>query len=355
MRFVYGKQDWKDKVRGQENCYLLTNGLGGFSSCTMINSNTRNDHALLMASVKAPNYRYNMIHRLEEELVLGEHSVHLSTQEYVDSKKNEDGFRFLDSFSFEDYPAWTYRADGVEVIKEIAMKQDENTAVVRYYVENHTGKEVKLLVIPHMQFVPKGQLLQKEQKFSIEGKCICAHGQQLFFDTNGEVEVFPQKFCEGLYYAYDACDGRKETGNTCANHRIVQAVFPGGREQLVIIYSAGGSGMENTLAEEIRLQQTAVHSIADEAERIFQDAVKYRKKLAENSGLQEPLAQMLVKSAGQFISHRESTGDKTILAGYPFFEDWGRDTMIAVAGCCISTGRSEDAALLFIHAIYHAQ
>ena len=69
MRFVYGKQDWKTLERGQENCYLLTNGLGGFSSQTMIGSSSRNDHAFFMACVKAPNHRYNMIHRLEETLL----------------------------------------------------------------------------------------------------------------------------------------------------------------------------------------------------------------------------------------------------------------------------------------------
>ena len=95
MKFVYGKQDWKTKERGQENAYLLTNGLGGFSSCTVIGSNTRNDHALLMAAVKAPNFRCNMIHRLEEVLVKTEEAgekrrVHLSSQDYEDESRNED-------------------------------------------------------------------------------------------------------------------------------------------------------------------------------------------------------------------------------------------------------------------------
>lgn len=327
MRFVYGKQDWINRERGQENCYLLTNGLGGFSSGTMIGSNTRNDHALLMACVKAPNYRYHMIHRLEEVLEAGTDREYLSAQTFVDESKDENGFLFLDVFVFEDYPRWIYHVNGVEVIKEIAMKQGENTVAVRYCVENRTGKEVKLMVTPHLQFVPKGQLLEQEQKFSVEGRCICSNGKQVLFETNGEVEVFPQKFCEGLYYAYDACDGRKEMGNTCVNHRIIKEILPGERTKLEIVYSMDDTGQ----------------GIIDEAQGIFQEAVRHRKELAEASGLQEPLAQMLAKSASQFISLRESTGGRTILAGYPFFEDWGRDTMIALPGCCISTGRLEDA------------
>ena len=68
MKWVYGKQDWKTLERGQENCYLMTNGLGGFSSLTMTGSAARNDHAFLMACTHAPNHRYNMVHRLSEQI-----------------------------------------------------------------------------------------------------------------------------------------------------------------------------------------------------------------------------------------------------------------------------------------------
>ena len=72
MKFIYGKNDFKTLERGEENCWLLTNGLGGFSSCTGVNSVTRNDHALLMASLKAPNIRWNLVHRVSEKLVVEE-------------------------------------------------------------------------------------------------------------------------------------------------------------------------------------------------------------------------------------------------------------------------------------------
>ena len=83
MRWIYGKQDFNTIARGQENCYLLTNGLGGFSSMTMTGSAARNDHAVLMACVQAPNHRYNMVHRLAETLWIGEKQFPLSTQEFA--------------------------------------------------------------------------------------------------------------------------------------------------------------------------------------------------------------------------------------------------------------------------------
>ena len=85
MKWVYGKQDWKTFERGQENCYLMTNGLGGFSSLTMTGSAARNDHAFLMACTKAPNSRYNVIHRLAEQIEAGGSTYTLSSQEFAGS------------------------------------------------------------------------------------------------------------------------------------------------------------------------------------------------------------------------------------------------------------------------------
>ena len=94
MKWIYGKQDIKTLERGQENCYLLTNGLGGFSSLTMIGSAARNDHALLMGCTQAPNHRYNLIHRLREVLETKKEKKVLSSQEF-DGGTAEEGYRYL--------------------------------------------------------------------------------------------------------------------------------------------------------------------------------------------------------------------------------------------------------------------
>ncbi len=336
MKFVYGRSDWPDGRRGEENCYLLTNGLGGFSSSTMIGSSARNDHSFFMACIKAPNHRYSMIHRLEEVLELGGKKIHLSSQRYIDETRNEEGFRFLDSFCFEDYPRWLFHADGVEIEKEIAMKQGENVIAVRYRIENRTAGEAVLKVTPHLQFCPKGEQPKKEQEFVIrrlgekqqsrKSFMIESAGLRLCFLTNGTVSLFPAGPVTGLYYAYDACDGRNPQGNTYSSHCVEKKAAAGERVSLEIVYR-----MEFACTED------------DLAERIFRETMRYREELANVSGFRGEMARMLAKSAAQFVAERESTKGKTILAGFPFFEDWGRDTMIAVAGCCIST-RQFDAA-----------
>lgn len=320
MKWIYGKQDIKTLERGQENCYLLTNGLGGFSSLTMIGSAARNDHALLMGCTQAPNHRYNLIHRLREVLETKKEKKVLSSQEF-DGGTAEEGYRYLSSFTFEDTPVWRYEAGGVQVRKEIGMPHMENTVAVVYEIENETLEAVTLQVTPFLQFVRKGEDLKEEQNFQWDGNSVISNGIGLFFETNGE--ILQKEETETCYYSYDVCDGRRPAGRTKAVLQISLRVpaRKTGRLEIIASTCAGRKDAEGILA----------------------DTKQYRQELEERAGFTAPMAKVLAKSAGQFVSRRESTDGKTILAGYPFFEDWGRDTMIALPGVCISTGQYETA------------
>ena len=321
MKWIYGKQELKNLERGQENCYLLTNGLGGFSSMTMTGSVARNDHALLMACVQAPNHRYNMVHRLKESLCLGEEEIVLSSQEFADGYK-EEGCPYLSSFVFDDMPIWRFLVQGVEIRKEIAMKQGENTVAVRYSIRNRSRKPAELKIVPFYQFTAKGSEPEPEQKFQYTKNAVISNGMTLYFQTNGTLDNI-EEIQETYFYSYDACDGRRETGLAKSGHMITKSVQPGEEKILKLVYS-----MENA---------------DQDADAIILEMQTYRKALEAKAGLHREMAKELVKSASQFISRRESTEGSTILAGYPFFEDWGRDTMIALPGVCISTGQYETA------------
>ena len=226
MKWIYGKQDWKTFERGQENCYLMTNGLGGFSSMTMTGSAARNDHAFLMACMKAPNNRYNVIHRLAEKIETEGKGYSLSSQEFADGTR-EEGYRNLSAFS------------------------------------------------------------------------------------------------------YDACDGRRSTGSAKAGCRICAVIKAGEYREISVVFSVSGA------AERLPAPGTAGEIIRGQKE--------YCRELGDRAGFSSDMAECLAKSASQFIAERESTGGDTILAGFPFFEDWGRDTMIALPGICLSTRRYDEA------------
>ncbi len=347
MKFIYGRQDFITREKGEENCYLMTNGLGGFSSLTMVGSCSRNDHALFMScsAAEAPNHRYNMIHRLEEVLVRGDGEIHFSTQSFADDSVGEEGYRFLSSFSYEDYPVWRYELEGVEITKTVVMVQGENTVGVSYEIRNRSGAKISWKVIPQMEFVPKGTRLSEEQEFlfsedgsqgqrekKVRSGYLHSNGRSLYFETNGDILPLPLQFRTDLYYARDICDGRAATGCTAFNHCIIFDVLPGERVVGEILYSTEPVSDSWSLC-------TAGGGTASMAAVL----AEYRKGLREKAGFQDETALALAAAANQFISYRASTEKKTILAGYPFFEDWGRDTMISLPGCCMSAGQLETA------------
>ena len=147
MKWIYGKQDWKTLERGQENCWLMTNGLGGFSSLTMGGSVSRNDHALLMGCLKAPNCRYNFVHRLSELVKVEKNEYVISSQEFADGT-SENGYEYLEEFAYEDTPVWRFLVRGVQIRKEAVMKQKSNTVAVCYEISNRSRSRCTLSVTP---------------------------------------------------------------------------------------------------------------------------------------------------------------------------------------------------------------
>lgn len=321
MKWIYGKRDYATLQRGQENCWLMTNGLGGFSSMTMLGSVTRSDHAVLMACTKAPNYRYNVVHRLEETITTGEKKHWISSQEFADGHC-EDGYRYLSEFFYEDTPVWRFQINGIEIRKEMGLKEGKNTAAVCYEIRNRSMKACSLTVVPYFQFRKKGSNTDTGWRITKSGNCISGGQIELYVRTNGKKTDFPEKE-EIYYYAYDACDGRRAEGKAYANHRIEITVKPGDVKTLSIVF-------------ELKKSQ-------DTAESIIESVRNNRRRLVKKAGLEGAVPEILVKSAAQFLSSRKSTGGKTILAGFPFFEDWGRDTMIALPGICLTT-KQYDAA-----------
>lgn len=323
MRFVYGKCDWKTFERGEENCYLMTNGLGGFSSLSLIGSCSRNDQAVFMACTHSPNYRVNMIHRLEETLELDGKRVYISSQDFQRHEKREQGYLYQSGFCFEDYPQWTYLIDGVEITKTIVLEQGKNTIGISYRINNRSDKNVKLTVAPHLQFVAKGVRLPADQKFELTEKSITSNGHCMYYQTNGFCYAVEPRYCDTLYYCHDVEDGKMPLGRSTVICEVAYEVASGKTDTLEMIYST-----EEEFAS---------------VEGILSSVKEYRASLREQAGFADEVASQLAVSADQFISYRESTKGKTILAGFPFFEDWGRDTMIAVMGCCLSSRQFEAA------------
>ena len=354
MRFIYGKADWKNAERGIENGFLLTNGLGGFCAQTVTGANARNDQAVLMGCTEAPTKRINLVNRIEEELWIdnGEScgKVGLSSQQYVDCTKNAAGEKYLQSFVYDIFPEWVYQAGGVEVVKTMAMAYGENTVAVRYRVSNRGRSAARVVLTPLFQFTEKGARVPEGKRFSLqcseqkEGCCgaVSSEGVKLYFGTDFSAEAIVPVWTEDFYYAHDSRDGRNAVGRAFSNHRLTAEVAAGESRELEVAYS-----LERNFLKEGKTGRLTDELQKQEKERL--------EKLLEQAGLKNECARELVRGADQFVVGRDSTKGKTIVAGYPFFADWGRDTMIALTGCCLSTGRFEDAKNIFLTFMKHCR
>ena len=323
MRFTYGKQDMADLNQAQKASFLLTNGLGGYCSTTAAFSTPRADQAILVAALKAPNERISLVHRLSEKLMVGSAEVFLSSQEFADGRESEDGYRHLSSFTYEFTPEWTYRVGGVQVRRQCAMAFERNTTAVVYTIENRDIHPCTLDITPFLKFAPKEAALERlDRTYLFEDGKITSQGYTAYVRTDGNLRAVGRRW-QLLSYTEDAKDGRPEMGLAASCCEIRKTVAPGETGTLEIVFSTEPetvSGWEILKEQEARLQA-----------------------IAANCGLSDPTAKQLALAADAYISQKKSTGGKTILAGYPLFSDWGRDTMIALPGCCLATGRFEDA------------
>lgn len=322
MRFVYGKQDMRTLTRAQEMGYMLTNGLGGYSSVMAGFGVPRCDQGILVAAVKAPNVRINMVHRLQEKLTVGDKELFLSTQEFADGTPAEEGYRHIASFEYETLPCWTYDIWGVRVVRRCVMQQEANTAVVLYSIENNSGKEVSLDVTPFLKFVPRENIVEEKKNFTYRRGVVTADGYTLYIRTAAKLEKIKPVW-NWVAYPEDAKDGRPEKGMTGAVCHAVQTVADGQTVNFEISFSLDSKKVSGERLVKLRNARC--------------------KALLKAAGLKDPMARQLVLAADAYIARRDSTNGKTILAGYPLFSDWGRDTMISLPGCCLSTGRYEDA------------
>ncbi len=322
MKFSFGKQDVTSLEESERNFWLLTNGLGGYMSTTMAFSVNRGDMGIFVSAVQAPNHRMTLVHRLSEQLTLKGKRVPLSSQSFADDTPPETGYRQLSSFTVKGAPKWQYEVSGVQVVRQCAMEHGSNTVAILYTIVNRSDDICRLEIFPWLQFAPKGEVPQSKKSLFLSGDSITAEGQTLYIKTNGSLAA-TELTHEKLYYGYDERDGRTASGYAANCCKITCSVAAGASDQFELIFS------------DVPVTKTGIAILSDMVER--------RQKLESDSGFTHEAARQLALSADDFLVRRESTKGYSIIAGYPFFGDWGRDTMIALPGCTLATRQYETA------------
>ena len=329
----FGKSNWMSYAQGIRKEWLLTNGIGGFSSSTLVGANTRRYHGLLTASLKPPVQRHLVLSKIDEAVTTGGKTYNLYSFSSGSSGEFEmKGFSHLQRVVFDPLPTFTYSIGDVIIEKTVSMVYGENTVLLLYRVINGESP-LDLRLTPllnfrdyhhisrrhHMRFRQSpfdGGTAVKPYDMELEIKLACP-GERFFPLEN--------TWFEGMFYPAE-----RERGLDCTEDHYIPGYFDirveGGQEKTIALIA--------TVEKELKTADAAL-LVEKEKARLA--------GLVEQAGCADDFAAALTLGADKFIVYRKSTDAKTVIAGYPWFTDWGRDTMIALSGLTLATKRFEDA------------
>ena len=315
-----------DYTEAIQHEWLETNGLGGWAGSSIIGCNTRRYHSLLMAATVPPAERMNLISRLDETIIINDQRFELGTNDYGDVIAPK-GYQYFSSFKKELFPEWIYELDGIELKKTIAMVHGENTTLIIY------------------------EVLKAEQTFtfellpllSVRGYHNMMHANNTaYWDASFDNNIFKTKVYDNTPEIFIKVPNAKYQHNpnwfynfnySIEKYRgldFTEDLFNHGK---FLVELKQGDILGIVLSTEEPSDKNAVSLLLKE---------KQRRESLIDQPFNNSIEQILTLAADQFIVKR-GEDLKTIIAGYPWFTDWGRDTMISLPGLCLSTGRFEDA------------
>ncbi len=308
--------------------WLETNGIGGYASSSVSGANTRRYHGLLVAATRPPLGRIVMLSKLEETVVVDGERFELSSNQYPGSV-HPDGYRYLVDFRLDPFPVWTFEVGGHSIERTIFMVNGENSTVCQWKLNDSSenfDSTIEIEIRPLFAFRDHHHLRHDRTGFD-----------ENYVVDEGTVSVQPTEELPRMYLAHNAVSVDDE-GFWYSDFEYAVEEERGfdHREDLFQPFS-----LKFDLAEPATIIASTEKRSAGDAETLRTSEIKRRAALVVRSGAKDAFSRQLVLAADQFIVDRGK--GKTVIAGYHWFSDWGRDTMIALPGLTLSTGRPEIA------------
>lgn len=308
------------------NEYLETNGLGGWSSSSVLNVHTRRYHALFMAAVNPPLERYAMVSKLEETLVVNNSRIELSSNLYQENNIHPEGYVYIENFSRNYFPEWIFDVNGTRLKKTLAMISGSNTLVITYEVLKCNG-EFQMELMPLLAFRDYHHLSGKNENVS----------KNYSFINN----AFHAKPYDGNPSVYISIPGSTFTERFDWYNRFYYQVEEyRGQDSMEDLFTYGSFSLALNKGQRLGVILSTDDISGQDAFVLMNGELLRRKSLLK--GVSSTIEKTLTLAADQFIVKRNAD-QKTVIAGYHWFGDWGRDTMISLPGLCLSTGRYDDA------------
>ena len=354
ITYQYTQKDWTTFKEGIKREWAVTNGIGGYAGSSMIGAHSRTHQGYLIASLHAPIERYLVFSKINETATVGTSTVSFETSQHRASGKTvyTEGQKFLTSFIYDGSVHYTYEADNFSFEKHITLKRNANVCAVSYelaagdsdctftltplfnYREHSESSTPDTLRFDTFTADRTFYLVPEKNK-DIAIRFQTSEGtfseRETVYDIDMQLQIEVDLETDGLDCHYCPVD-------------LSIAVPANTTKKVSILCSIGD------------VNERPAPVSATEAFSILEENARCHAELFEKAGYRDSFANQLVLASDQFLTYRESTKMMTVLAGLPWFTDWGRDTMIAFTGLTLCTKRfkeAEEILLTFARYIRH--
>lgn len=354
ITYQYTQKDWTTFKEGIKREWAVTNGIGGYAGSSMIGAHSRTHQGYLIASLHAPIERYLVFSKINETVTVGTRTVSFETSQHRASGKTvyAEGQKFLTSFIYDGSVHYAYETDNFSFKKHITLKRNANVCAVAYeltagdsgctftltplfnyreHSESSTPDTLKFETFTE----DRTFYLVPEKNKDIAIRFQTSEGtfseRETVYDIDMQLQIEVDLETDGLDCHYCPVD-------------LSIAVPANTTKKVSILCSIGD------------VNERPAPVSGTEAFSILEENARCHAELFEKAGYHDSFANQLVLASDQFLTYRESTKMMTVLAGLPWFTDWGRDTMIAFTGLTLCTKRfkeAEEILLTFARYIRH--
>lgn len=354
ITYQYTQKDWTTFKEGIKREWAVTNGIGGYAGSSMIGAHSRTHQGYLIASLHAPIERYLVFSKINETATVGTSTVSFETSQHRASGKTvyTEGQKFLTSFIYDGSVHYTYETDNFSFEKHITLKRNANVCAVSYEL-TAGDSDCTFTLTPLFNY--------REHSES-------STPDTLRFETFTEDRTFylvPEKN-KDIAIRFQTSEGtfseRKTVYDVDMQLQIEVDLETDGLDchycpvDLSIAVPANTTKKVSILCSIGDVNERPAPVSGTEAFSILEENARCHAELFEKAGYHDSFANQLVLASDQFLTYRESTKMMTVLAGLPWFTDWGRDTMIAFTGLTLCTKRfkeAEEILLTFARYIRH--
>ena len=354
ITYQYTQKDWTTFKEGIKREWAVTNGIGGYAGSSMIGAHSRTHQGYLIASLHAPIERYLVFSKINETATVGTRTVSFETSQHRASGKTvyTEGQKFLTSFIYDGSVHYTYETDNFSFEKHITLKRNANVCAVSYEL-TAGDNDCTFTLTPLFNYREHSEsstpdtlrfetftedrtfYLVPEKNKDIAIRFQTSEGtfseRETVYDIDMQLQIEVDLETDGLDCHYCPVD-------------LSIAVPANTTKKVSILCSIGD------------VNERPAPVSGTEAFSILEENARCHAELFEKAGYRDSFANQLVLASGQFLTYRESTKMMTVLAGLPWFTDWGRDTMIAFTGLTLCTKRfkeAEEILLTFARYIRH--